>query len=181
MMGMLKESGALKVTSAAVAVPAVLLIVMVPEMLSPSVKLPVTLKVMMEADELKMETAARLHNRSNRDANFIVILLPPSNTGCPHADPDPPSNEFIWDFHFGLPASSSIRQVASIATKFLAALRRNCTSTRGKWAVRLPVGCQPATLVRFGPNSRTLHRPSFFSSLPFRPGKPPALTPPVTA
>jgi hypothetical protein len=82
MMGMLKESGALKVTLAAVAVPAVLLIVMVPEMLAPSVKLPVTLKVMMAADEQKMENAARLHNLSNRDANFILILLPPSNTGC---------------------------------------------------------------------------------------------------
>jgi hypothetical protein len=74
---MLTESGAPKVKFAAVAVPVVLLIVMVPEMLAPSAKLPFTLKTIVAAYEQQIDNAAKLHNISDRSAIFIEFCLPP--------------------------------------------------------------------------------------------------------
>src|SRR5215472_8907558 len=44
------------------------------------------------------------------------------------------------DFHFGLPTSSSIRQVAPIATKFLQRIAGSLTSTNEKWAAPFRAG-----------------------------------------
>jgi hypothetical protein len=52
----------------------------------------------------------------------------------------------------------------------------NCTTTHEKWAVRVLTGKLGRVLDAILGHSS---RPSFFSLLPFRPGKPPALTPPA--
>jgi hypothetical protein len=80
---MLTESGAPKVKFAAVAVPVVLLIVMVPEMPAPSAKFPFTLKSIVAAFEEQIDNAAKLHNISDRSASFIefVYLLNIISTG----------------------------------------------------------------------------------------------------
>ena len=71
-------------------------------------------------------------------------------------------------------------QVALTETKFLQRDRRESAPAAHKSGRYPSRSVRPKTWARFCAISET-PPPSFFSSLPFRPGKPPALTPPVMA